>query len=192
MNTTDVFDGMNYTNSSTGEVDLDIGKRVVEGIAFTIITLLILTGNCLCLLVLRTAKDMNEVTRILLISLTAADLLMGTLVSAPILGTVITNGWPYGYVFCAISASGNQICATTSLFSLLLINFERYICISRPLRYPLFVTVHRARIAVLCVWGLGLFLGLSNCFLREGLLIIMSTSIPVSSTPCQEIQTSWE
>ncbi|XP_022098586.1 beta-4C adrenergic receptor-like [Acanthaster planci] len=154
---------MNGTNLTTEEGN--VGLRVVEGVTFVIITLLILIGNCLCLLVLRLARSMNSVTRVLLISLTAADLLMGTVVGAPILGTVIANEWPYGYVFCAISASGNQICATTSLFSLLLINAERYVCISRPLRYSEIVTVNRARGAVVCVWIFALFLGLSNCFL---------------------------
>ncbi|XP_072033418.1 histamine H2 receptor-like [Amphiura filiformis] len=111
-----------------------------------------LFGNLLCLLVIRRNRRMEPVTRILMTSVTLADLCIAVLISSPILGATIVDRWPYGDIFCTIHGMINNIFVLCCVCSLLLLNLDRYLCITRPFQYPTLVTTFRARLMVVTIW----------------------------------------
>lgn len=109
-------------------------------------------GNSFCLVVIRLNTQMEQVTRILMTSATVADLSTAIFVSTPILGATIADRWPFGELFCTVSSTMGTLFVMCCIGSLLLLNAERYIAITRPFHYSSLMTPGRARVAVVVIW----------------------------------------
>jgi hypothetical protein len=72
----------------------------------------------------------------------------------PFSGTLeIFHGqWLFGRTFCHIWLAIDVLCCTASIYGLMFISIERYIGVTRPLRYPIIVTHRRTMYAILLAW----------------------------------------
>ena len=132
----------------------EINYNILRCFLLIISTLLILTLNPFCLLVLRNVDSIQETSKVFLRSMSTADLGVGIFVAVPMTASAISENWPFGDVLCGILSFANILFVCGSLLSLLMLTVDRYISVVYALRYHSLVTVKRARIAVGCTWGI--------------------------------------
>jgi len=60
--------------------------------------------------------------------------------------------WPFGSVWCRIWLAVDVWLCTASIFNLCAISIDRYIAISRPVKYPTVMSPRRARLIIISVW----------------------------------------
>lgn len=73
----------------------------------------------------------------------------------------LLNYWPFGNIFCEIWLATDVLCCTASIYLVLAISVDRYIGVTRPLRYNLIMTKKRVYIIILFVWILSLIVSLA-------------------------------
>ena len=122
---------------------------VVLFIVWTFIAILSLTLNITCLVILQKCKELEDVPRVFLTSMSAADLGICIFFVLPAIGISVVGDWPFENVTCTIQAFIVLPCYFGAVFSLLAVNIDRYISIEYPLKYHSICNVKRARIAII-------------------------------------------
>ena len=155
MSTTSIcplFD--NCTTSATAPVASSSYYRTILIICGgTILSLLTTVGNLLVLISFRINKQLRTVTNYYLLSLAVADFTIGFF-SMPIFFTFFEKDrWPFGSLLCDIWLSVDYTMSNASVANLLLICFDRYLSITRPLTYRSKRTPKRASIMIGCAWA---------------------------------------
>jgi hypothetical protein len=64
----------------------------------------------------------------------------------------LLNYWPFGDVFCDVWLTTDVLCCTASIYSVLAISIERYIGVTQPLHYNIYVTKMRVYFVIMFVW----------------------------------------
>ena len=108
--------------------------------------------NLVCLIALRFTDEIEQPTKVFLLSLTVSELGACVLYVLPAIVTSITGFEPFQGTLCTIQYMLFNTCAGSIYTSLLAVNFERHIAVTLPLRYVTIVTGSRARISVLIIW----------------------------------------
>jgi hypothetical protein len=70
------------------------------------------------------------------------------------------NYWPFGSIFCEIWLVTDVLCCTASIYLVLAISIDRYIGVTRPLRYSLIITKNRVNRMIAIVWFISLMVSL--------------------------------
>ncbi|XP_038071833.1 histamine H2 receptor-like [Patiria miniata] len=130
-----------------------------------LVALLIVCGNTLCLICLRKTVAFPDTTKVFMTSLSVADLTMGVLICAPSTISAAASRWLLGSVSCLVTAHLNFYLVAMSVLSLLMVSVDRYLAITRPLRYQTLLTSYRAKIVVAVVWLSALITSLVILFL---------------------------
>ena len=107
---------------------------VVTGISLGTITLLTLMGNVLVFVAVFIDKKLRTVSNLFVVSLSTADLLVGTVVMVPATLAEICQQWVFGSSFCPVWASFDVMLCSASVLNVCLISFDRYLSILTPLR----------------------------------------------------------
>ncbi|CAF1103607.1 unnamed protein product [Adineta ricciae] len=127
-------------------------KTILIIIGGAILSLLTTVGNLLVLISFRINKQLRTVTNYFLLSLAIADFTIGSF-SMPIFFTYFErNSWPFGAFLCDVWLSVDYTMSNASVANLLLICFDRYLSITRPLTYRSKRTPKRASIMIGCAW----------------------------------------
>ena len=140
----------------------DIGKATICAILTTVSIL----ADCFCIVVLHRAKQINEITRLLMASLTLSDLCVGVFGLAPLVWSASIGEWPEPISpWCIIHMFTLQLFQYCGLSAVLFLNLECFIAITRPLKYSIIVTKTRTIVVIAIQWSFWIIWGLSMFFI---------------------------
>ena len=129
-------------------------KTILVIMAGTILTLLTTLGNLLVLISFRINKQLRTVTNYFLLSLAIADFTIG-IFSMPIFFAFFEmDRWPFDSFLCDVWLSVDYTMSNASVANLLLICFDRYFSITRPLTYRSKRTPRRVSLMIAVAWAI--------------------------------------
>ncbi len=157
--TTDLYNvSSNITNSilsnSTASDHPIHGPIAVTLISIMVTVLAVLTagGNLLVMVSFKMDTQLQTVSNYFLLSLAVADFFIG-LFSMPLYTVyLLLDRWPLGSIICDTWLSMDYTMSNASVANLLLISFDRYFSVKRPLTYRAKRTPQRAAIMISCAW----------------------------------------
>ncbi|XP_075587528.1 uncharacterized protein LOC124499161 [Dermatophagoides farinae] len=138
-------------NTDPGFMELTVVDHaiILIGGSLSLITIL---GNVLVMVAFKIDRQLQTISNYFLLSLAVADFLIG-FISMPLsLIYIVADGWPLGYSICDIWLAIDYLNSNASVLNLLLISFDRYFSVTRPLTYRAKRTTRRACIFISFAW----------------------------------------
>ena len=133
---------------------------IVTSIALGTINLVVLIGNSLVVVAVIKYRKLRTITNVYIVSLACADMMLGILVLPFSASYDVLHFWPFGESFCSIWLAVDVLLCTASILNLCAISLDRYLAVSRPIRYPSIMSRRRGKVIVCFVWILSLIISL--------------------------------
>lgn len=73
---------------------------------------------------------------------------------------ILDGQWLFGRTFCHVWLAIDVLYCTASIYGLMFISIERYIGVTRPLRYPIIITRRRTVLAIIIAWTVSILVSL--------------------------------
>ncbi|XP_078343201.1 histamine H2 receptor-like [Oculina patagonica] len=121
-----------------------------------VLCIAVICVNMLVLVLYRKRRQLRTKTNTLLVSLATSDLLMG-LCGIPL---YIACNAILNENICIAQAVVFRFIAVSTMFHILAITGERYVCVLHPMRYINIVTGKRILRVIACIWTISLFVAL--------------------------------
>uniref|UniRef100_A0A2C9JZ82 G-protein coupled receptors family 1 profile domain-containing protein n=1 Tax=Biomphalaria glabrata TaxID=6526 RepID=A0A2C9JZ82_BIOGL len=149
----------NYTNAMTKNVTgykLGVDRTTIEilliSLVVSLLSFLTAGGNLLVIVAFKLDKQLQTVSNYFLLSLAVADLTIG-IVSMPLYTVYLMMGyWPLKALMCDIWLALDYTMSNASVANLIIISFDRYLSVTRPLTYRAKRTPRRAASMIGCAW----------------------------------------
>ena len=148
----------NSTESSEAPWHTDAGpsattfQMTVVSIVVTLLSIVTAGGNLMVMISFKMDRQLQTVSNYFLLSLSVADFAIG-FVSMPLYTVyLLLNRWPLGPVVCDAWLSLDYTVSNASVANLLIISFDRYFSVTRPLTYRARRTPEKATIVIVCAW----------------------------------------
>lgn len=140
------------TSSPPGTDSFSPAQTVVVSLLVAALSLITSGGNLLVVVAFSVDRRLRTVSNYFLLSLSIADLAIG-LISMPFYSVyVVLDRWPLGPVICDIWLSVDYTVSNASVANLLVISFDRYFSVTRPLTYRARRTPRRALALIAAAW----------------------------------------
>ncbi|XP_061565292.1 muscarinic acetylcholine receptor M3-like [Cololabis saira] len=161
---------LNFTDSSFNETlifpttEFDpLGRHTVWQVVVIVLftgslSLVTVVGNVLVFLSFRINKALKTVNNYYLLSLAFADLTIGTLSMNLYTTYIIMDQWALGPLVCDLWLTIDYVASNASVMNLLVISFDRYFSVMRPLSYRAKRTTKRAMTMIGLAWSVSFVL----------------------------------
>ncbi|KAK7907582.1 hypothetical protein WMY93_016194 [Mugilogobius chulae] len=150
---TDFANNSSFGNSShIHTAPHSLWEAIAIATVSAIVSLITIVGNVLVLVSFKVNSQLKTVNNYYLLSLACADLIIGVL-SMNLYTTYILMGyWSLGNLACDLWLAVDYVASNASVMNLLVISFDRYFSITRPLTYRAKRTPKRAAIMIGMAW----------------------------------------
>ncbi|XP_041107485.1 trace amine-associated receptor 1-like [Polyodon spathula] len=125
-----------------------------------------LCGNLLVIISIAHFKQLHTPTHFFILSLAAADFLVGGFVMPPSVIRSVENCWYFGDLFCKVHTSTDITLCTASLWHMFFVSIDRYYAVCHPLRYRNKITVFVTVNMIFISWTLAAVSGFGFIFLE--------------------------
>ncbi|XP_076127985.1 trace amine-associated receptor 1-like [Alosa pseudoharengus] len=160
----------NSVNGSCPNSTYPIIIRAPLYIFFGITVVLTVVGNLLVITTVIHFKQLHTPTNYLILSLAAADLLLGGIVMPPSVMRSVESCWYFGELFCKFHTSTDMMCCTASIINLSMISIDRYYAVCHPLLYKSKMTISTVGIMTSISWIVSAVFGYTVVFQELNLL----------------------
>ncbi|XP_026777552.1 muscarinic acetylcholine receptor M1 [Pangasianodon hypophthalmus] len=109
-------------------------------------------GNLLVLISFRLNQQLRTISNYYLLSLAVADLILGTVSMNLYTANIIMGRWMLGHLACDLWLALDYVASNASVMNLLVISFDRYFSVTRPLTYRTKRTPRRAAVLITLAW----------------------------------------
>ncbi|KYQ51073.1 Muscarinic acetylcholine receptor DM1 [Trachymyrmex zeteki] len=135
-----------------------VWERVTIVVIAVILSLTTVVGNIMVMISFKIDKNLQTISNYFLFSLAVADFAIG-LISMPLFTVYTVLGyWPLGSHVCDTWLALDYLASNASVLNLLIISFDRYFSVTRPLTYRAKRTTFRAAVMIGSAWGISLLL----------------------------------
>lgn len=135
-----------------------LASMVVMGFVAAILSALTVAGNVMVMISFKIDKQLQTISNYFLFSLAIADFAIGA-ISMPLFAvTTILGYWPLGPHVCDTWLALDYLASNASVLNLLIISFDRYFSVTRPLTYRAKRTTNKAAFMIAAAWGISLLL----------------------------------
>lgn len=142
-------------DSAVGYSHLEFILIAIFGAFFSIVTIV---GNLMVMISFKMDKQLQTISNYFLLSLAIADFSIG-IISMPLFTYYsLYNYWHLGAFVCDTWLAWDYLASNASVLNLLIISFDRYFSVTRPLTYRARRTTRRAAIMIASAWLISLLL----------------------------------
>ncbi|XP_011069322.1 PREDICTED: tachykinin-like peptides receptor 86C [Acromyrmex echinatior] len=131
--------------------DLPWWQKLFWSLIFAVILLIATGGNIIVMWIVLAHRRMRTITNYFLVNLSIADLMMSLLNCAFNFIFLLNSNWPFGMVYCTINNFVAHVTVASSVFTLVVISFDRYMAIMYPLKHHM--SRKRTVITLILIWG---------------------------------------
>ncbi|KAL0193160.1 hypothetical protein M9458_011456, partial [Cirrhinus mrigala] len=150
MNHTCISKVANITTTPLG------GHPVWEVVLIVLVTgplsLITILGNSLVVISIRVNSQLQTISNYYLLSLAVADLILGTVSMNLYTAYIIMGRWTLGNLACDLWLTLDYVASNASVMNLLVISFDRYFSVTRPLTYRTKRTPKTAAALIALAW----------------------------------------
>ncbi|KAE8740435.1 hypothetical protein FOCC_FOCC014071, partial [Frankliniella occidentalis] len=144
----DVFNNITSTEPPIGKSRYSVSEIIVLAIFAGSLSIVTVVGNSMVMISFKIDKQLQTISNYFLFSLAVADLAIG-LISMPLFTVSALMGyWPLGPHVCDAWLTLDYLNSNASVLNLLIISFDRYFSVTRPLTYRAKRTTNRAAIMI--------------------------------------------
>ncbi|CAD5113096.1 unnamed protein product [Dimorphilus gyrociliatus] len=125
-----------------------------------LLTLITVLANITVILCVIYDKKLRNASNVYVVSLAVADLIVGVFVMGGMNVFTIYGYWPLGNNLCTAWVALDFTCCTVSIFHLILVAYDRFLALNRPLQYKSLATIRRSTLMSVGSWIVGLIVWL--------------------------------
>ncbi|XP_035998830.1 beta-2 adrenergic receptor-like [Fundulus heteroclitus] len=174
----------------TSDTEYSDVELVLCGVAMAILVLAIVFGNVMVITAILRFQRLQTITNLFIASLAVADLIMGLIVVPFSSSNILLRSWMFGNFMCDFWTATDVLCVTASIETLCVIALDRYLAITRPLRYPTLLTRARAFTVVFVVWAVACLISFLPIYLKVWVSDKESATKCLLSETCCEFNTN--
>lgn len=126
------------------------------GVVLGLLSLVTIIMNLLVLYAVKKEKSLHTVGNLYIVSLSVADLIVGTTVMPLNLVYLLQDEWKLGRAICQFWLIMDYVASTASIFSLFILCLDRYRSVRQPLKYLKYRTRGKASMMISGAWMLSM------------------------------------